>query len=92
MKAFVRMMPRIEAAETLAAVNRAALGNNVGFSSDIDRQRMIEQLEHRARGFAPGEEPARTANPDDLAGMGIGVVIEDAPIATGSAAAGGENG
>lgn len=76
-RACVRMMPRIEAAETLAAVNRAALTNNVGFQNDIDRQRALEQLEQRVRGVVPGEEPARRASADDLAGMGIGIVTEE---------------
>jgi hypothetical protein len=95
------MLPRLEAGETLVAVNRAALGNNTGFESEQERQRVIEALRHKASGEAP-PAPAK-ADPSDLAAMGIAVQAagEDAaPIADlaawldhppGSAAAG-ENG
>lgn len=76
------MMPRIEAGETLSAINRAALTNNVGFESDLDRHHAIDLLEHKARGILPGDEPARTASGDDLAGMGIGIVMEESPLVT----------
>ena len=65
------MMPRIEAAETLAAVNRAALSNNVGFRSELDRERVIEATERRAAGAPP--PAAVTADAEDLAAMGIAV-------------------
>lgn len=65
------MMPRIEAQETLTAYNRSALCHNVGFEDEADRQRVIAQIERKASGErAPA--PAR-ADPQDLAGMGIGI-------------------
>lgn len=68
------MIPRIEAGETLAAVNRAALSHNVGFENDLDRQRVMDALERKAAGAMP---PASVkAEPADLAGMGIGVKID----------------
>jgi hypothetical protein len=73
------MMPRIDAAETLGAVNRAVLGNNIGFRSPEDRERAIAAIEGRARGDAA--EEAGPADPADLAAMGIGIANEDdAPV------------
>lgn len=69
------MMPRIEAQETLAAVNRAALTNNIGFRTEEDRQQAIEQLESRARGEAPGAP--QPADPAELAAMGFAVETEE---------------
>lgn len=74
MKAFVRMMPRIEAAEKLARVEAAALSHNVAFESEIDRQRMIDALRDKASGA--DALPPKAADPTDLAGMGIGLVME----------------
>lgn len=63
------MIPRLEAAETLSAVNRAALGAGAG--EPTDRARIFAELERKASGErAPA--PAR-ADPQDLAGMGIGM-------------------
>lgn len=66
------MMPRIEAGEQLAAINRAVLSNNLGFENEIDRQRALDALRQRATGEGP-RAPAK-ADPSDLAAMGIGVV------------------
>ncbi len=63
------MIPRLEAAETLAAVNRAALGAGAG--EPTDRARIFAELERKASG-ASAPAPAK-ADPQDLAGMGIGV-------------------
>lgn len=63
------MMPRIEAQETLATYNLSALSHNVGFASDLDRQRAIEELERKATGASP-PAPVK-AEPADLAAMGI---------------------
>ncbi|MCX9146622.1 hypothetical protein [Erythrobacter sp. WG] len=71
------MIPRIEAGETLAAINRAALTNNLTFENELDRQAAIARLERKARGERE-PAPAR-ADPQDLAGMGIGVSEEAAP-------------
>lgn len=72
------MMPRIEAGETLMAVGRAALTNNVGYESELDRQSAFEDVRRRAAG-EPKPEPIM-ADPADLAGMGIGIAnAEDLP-------------
>jgi hypothetical protein len=65
------MMHRIEAGETLATVNRAALSNNIGFASDCDRQRAMEAVERRAADTPP-PAPVK-ASPADLASMGVGI-------------------
>jgi hypothetical protein len=65
------MMPRIEAGEQLAAINRAALSNNIGFENELDRQRAFDALRQRATGEGP--RAAAKADPADLAMMGIGV-------------------
>lgn len=79
MTAFVKMMPRIEARETLAACELAALSNNVGFEREADRQRLLDELRRKVTGEA-APAPAK-ANPADLAGMGIGVKIDgDTPV------------
>ncbi len=63
------MIPRLEAAETLSAVNRAALGAGAGEPND--RARIFAELDRKASGErAPA--PAK-ADPQDLAGMGIGM-------------------
>lgn len=78
-RAFVKMMPRIEAKERLSAMGTAALCHNVAFDSEIDRQREVDELERKVAG-APPPAPVK-ANPDDLAGMGIGVKIDgDMPV------------
>lgn len=69
------MMPRIEAGETLAAVSRAALTNNVGYASELDRQGAVEEIRRKAAG-APPPEPVK-ADPSDLAGMGIAIANAD---------------
>lgn len=69
------MMPRIEAQETLAAVNRAALTHNVGFRTEEDRQQAIEHVESRARGEAPAAP--QPADPAELAAMGFAVETEE---------------
>jgi hypothetical protein len=76
------MLPRIEASETLAAINRAALCHNVGFESELDRQELIQRLRFKAAGEAP-PAPAK-AEPADLAGMGIAMRSEggDLPVIT----------
>lgn len=71
----VRMMPRIEAGEQLAVINRAALSNNIGFENELDRQRAFDALRRRATGEA-APEPVK-ADPSDLAAMGIGVTNTD---------------
>lgn len=80
------MIPRIEAAETLAAVNRAALTNNVGFEHEHDRQAAIARLERKASG--EGMPRPVVASPEDLAAMGIAVSTNDAdmPMITDRAA------
>lgn len=65
------MMPRIDAAETLGAVNRAVLGNNIGFASEIDRERAMDATRQKASGEGP--PAAVKADPADLAAMGIGI-------------------
>lgn len=70
------MMPRIEAGETLAAVSRAALTNNVGYETEAERQRAFEDLRRKATGEAP-PKPAR-ADPADLAAMGVAMVGDEA--------------
>lgn len=82
------MMPRIEAGETLSAVNRAALTNNIGFEDERDRRRAIDALERRA-GMEQAPAPARAASVEDLAAMGIALVMEE-PAAPSSSAAIGE--
>lgn len=74
------MLPRLEASETLAAINRAALSHNVGFESELDRQELVQQLRFKAAGEAP-PAPAKAA-PADLAAMGIAVsnAGEDLPV------------
>jgi hypothetical protein len=63
------MMPRIEASETLSAINVAALAAGAG--EPHDRARIFDGLERKAAG---GERPAAAkAEPADLAGMGIGM-------------------
>ncbi len=75
------MMPRIDAAETLAAVNRAALGNNRGFASELDHQRAMDAIRAAASGEA-APAPAK-ADPADLAAMGIGIAnSEELPAIT----------
>lgn len=71
MKAFITMLPRLEARESLTATERAALGNNIGFPSEEHRQHALEALRRRAVG-APDPAPVK-ADPGDLAGMGIGL-------------------
>jgi hypothetical protein len=71
------MMPRIEAGEQLAAISRAALSHNLGFENELDRQRAMDRLERRASGGDRDEPRAKPASPDDLAAMGIGLVIEE---------------
>ena len=78
MRAFVRMMPRIEAAEALTEINLAALSNGLGFESDLDRQRIIDGLERKASGRT--QEAAPPADPADLAGMGIGMRDADSAV------------
>lgn len=65
------MLPRLEAEEKLAAVHLAALSHNVGYENDLDRQRILAGLEQRASG--EGARAPQKADPQDLAGMGIGV-------------------
>lgn len=65
------MMPRIQAAEKLAACDVAALSHNIGFTNELDRQQMIEALRRRAAGEKP-PAPVK-ADAADLAGMGIGI-------------------
>jgi len=62
------MLPRIEAQETLAAINVAALAAGAG--EPLDRRRIFVELERKAAGAE--REPAQKAQPADLAGMGIG--------------------
>lgn len=63
------MMPRIEAQETLAAVNVAALGAGAG--EPLDRQRIFAELQRKAAG-APPPQPVK-AKAADLAAMGMAV-------------------
>lgn len=72
------MLPRLEASEALAAINRAALCHNVGFESELDRQELVQQLRYKAAGEAP-PAPAK-ADPADLAGMGIGIKDADGDL------------
>lgn len=76
------MLPRIEAQEKLAAINVAALAAGAG--EPLDRQRIFAELERKASGA--DRQRARAAKPDDLAGMGIGIVFEDAESEPVSAA------
>lgn len=73
------MMPRIEAAETLGAVNRAVLGNNRGFANELDHQRAMDAI--RAAASGEGAPAPAKADPADLAAMGIGIAnAGDQPV------------
>lgn len=72
------MIPRIEAAETLTAINRAALGAGAGEPND--RARYFAELERKASG-EPAPAPAK-ADAQDLARMGIAITgnPEETPV------------
>lgn len=65
------MLPRIEAQETLAAINVAALAAGAG--EPLDRQRIFAELQRKAS----GEKSAKPASDDDLGAMGIGMEFSD---------------
>lgn len=71
------MIPRLEAAEKLAGIEVAALAAPAQPDAMLDRQSAISALIDRAS----GDDQLRPApaTPGDLAGMGIALVIEDAP-------------
>jgi hypothetical protein len=69
-RAYVAMLPRIEAQERLAQINAIALAS--GNLEPADRRRTLDDLVRKAEG---GTRRARKAAPGDLKGMGIGVRI-----------------
>lgn len=72
-RAYVAMLPRLEAQEQLAAISAAALGS--GHVKTNDARRAIAKLERQAQG---GRRKAVKATPQVLAGMGIAVVEQQA--------------
>jgi len=73
-RAFVAMLPRLQAEEQLAAIEAATIGNCVG--EPQDRQRRVRELEREALG-GRRRRPAKASNAD-LAAMGIGMTLVDA--------------
>lgn len=71
MRAYLKMLPRLQAEEQIAAVRTAALGS--GAYPAEDQERLLRELDERAAG---SDKPrrARKAQPGDLARMGIGVL------------------
>ena len=71
-KAFIAMLPRLQAEEQLAAIESAQLGG--GLVEQKDMQRRVHALEREALG---GRRPRQTAAPDPgaLADMGIGMTL-----------------
>lgn len=73
-QALATMMPRLQAEEHLAAIEAAQLG--AGLVEAKDAQRRIRELEREALGS--GHRAARkSASPDQLAAMGIGLRMVD---------------
>lgn len=80
------MLPRLEAEETLARANAAALGSGA-MRADRGR-RFAAALERRARGGAPARlDPGSGAGRAALAM--IGIAVEAAPRSSSPAEAGG---
>lgn len=74
------MLPRLEARESLTAAERSAVGHNLGFASEEERQQALADLRQKANG-APPATPTK-ADARDLAGMGIGVRETDGDLPT----------
>lgn len=68
-RAHVRMMPRLEAEESLLVAQRVALGS--GSYKKDDARRLTHRWTNQARGPRISESAA-AVNPRELAGMGIG--------------------
>ena len=69
MRAYLKMLPRLQAEEQIAAVRTAALG--AGTYPAGDQERLLRELDRRAGGDRPRVKKAR---PADLAAMGIGII------------------
>jgi hypothetical protein len=70
------MMPRLEAGEMLGALHVQGLAQASG--DHPAKQEAVAKLEARAMGHVIKPEKPQKPNVDQLAGMGIGVVIEPA--------------
>lgn len=69
-RAYLTMLPRLQAEEAVAAAEAAALG--AGLLKPADRRRILARLERQAAGGA--SSPAAPADPAILAAIGIAVV------------------
>lgn len=71
------MMPRIDAGERLAAITDAAIAAG-NYEKQVSR-RIVSRLERAAQGGRRAK--VAKAQPDALAAMGVGVVIEPSKAA-----------
>ena len=76
-RAYVSMLPRLQAAEQLDRVRAGALA--FGGYEKHDARALLDELHSRAAGHFAGEAEAgrkpRKAGPEALAAMGIGMIV-----------------
>lgn len=76
LRAFATMLPRIDAEEQLSRMRIAAVGGSVSYELDAVT-RMEAAFERLARG-EDAEPKAARATPEQLAEIGVGVVMVEA--------------